>query len=200
MNYKYAFVLFFVLTLFGCENMQKKPVNGFAVSEKDSTLSVVKQAPQFSIENYDSEYITSASLKGSYWIASFMFTSCGGVCPVMNSNIAFVQESLEESDVKFVSFTVDPETDTRERLAAYAAEYKADPKRWFFVRSSLDTIRELATKGFYLSDPVQPSDHSPKLVLVDPELNVRGFYDSMDSVEVRKLIKDIKTLKSRSIK
>ncbi|MBL7999900.1 MAG: SCO family protein [Candidatus Kapabacteria bacterium] len=161
-----------------------------------SDLPVVKSAPQFSGENFDGRTFTSTSLKGSVWIASFMFTTCGGVCPVMNGHQSALQNEYSPKGVRFVSVSVDPDNDTREALTAYAATYGIAPGSdvWYMLRMPIDSVRSLSVKGFLLSDPVEPSAHSPRFVLIDKEQNIRGYYDSMDSSKVRQLRLDIQKL------
>ncbi|MFN8367361.1 MAG: SCO family protein [Candidatus Kapaibacterium sp.] len=162
--------------------------------EYKSELPEVKSAPVFTAENSDGTTFNSSSLKGNVWVASFMFTSCSGVCPVMNGRQSTLQQEYSKSNVKFVSISVDPETDTKEVLDDYAKEYNANPYSWFFVRMPLDSVRGLAVKGFMVSDPVEPSAHSPRFILVDKKGMIRGYYDSMDSVKVQELRNSISSL------
>ncbi len=160
-------------------------------SALDSILPIVKAAPRVVGTDAWGRPFDSEQLKGSVWLASFMFSSCQGVCPVMNGNLREFQLGLAGTNVKFVSLTVDPNTDTPEVLQDYARQYNAEKDRWYFVRMSLDSVRELSVKGFLLSDPVEPAAHSPRYVLVDQTNQIRGYYDSMDSAKVQQLRVDI---------
>ncbi|MFM8439109.1 MAG: SCO family protein, partial [Candidatus Kapaibacterium sp.] len=97
-----------------------------------SALPVIKTAPDFSGTDQDGNAVGSSRFAGSIWVASFMFTSCQGVCPVMNTTLRDVQEAIKDPAVRFVSFTVDPESDSLRTLSEYAQRYSADPRRWFF--------------------------------------------------------------------
>lgn len=165
----------------------------------DSSLPIIKEAPHFQGIDAQGEMFVSDKLKGNVWVASFMFTACQGVCPVMNGNLRDFQLGLAGTNVKFVSLTVDPTTDTPEVLAQYAEQYKAEKDRWSFVRMSLDSVRQLCVKGFLLTDPVEPSAHSPRYVLVDQTNMIRGYYDSMDSAQVVKFKTDVKRLLSEGV-
>jgi protein SCO1/2 len=62
-------------------------------------------------------------------VASFIFTRCPDVCPVITQSLKSVEQELterERQDVTFVSITVDPEYDISERLAVYADLYGVD--------------------------------------------------------------------------
>src|SRR5258707_5742402 len=97
-------------------------------------LSVYGSAPEFELIAQDGRAFSSKALSGQVWVADFMFTTCPGPCPRMTSQMHQVQAAtLSHSDVKLVSFTVDPEHDTPTVLAAYARQHAASPQRWYFL-------------------------------------------------------------------
>lgn len=149
-------------------------------------LPTIKAAPDFVVTNYDGTQLISSLLSGKPWIASFMFASCQGVCPVMNQQIAQLQGEFGDA-VRFVSFSVDPENDSLPVLAEYAREYGARPGTWFITRTTRDSVRRLSRGGFLLSDPETPDRHSPRLVLVDGHGMIRGYYNSLDSSDMATL-------------
>jgi protein SCO1/2 len=65
---------------------------------------------------------------------NFIFTTCTNVCPVLTATFRRVQLELEKSQsvVKLISISVDPTTDTPERLREFANKFKAGPG-WTFV-------------------------------------------------------------------
>lgn len=74
-------------------------------------------------------------LRGKVVLINSFFTSCAGVCPPMTQRIAELQAPLADhlgKDVLFLSFTVDPITDTTETLAAYAEKFGAQ-EGWLFL-------------------------------------------------------------------
>lgn len=149
-------------------------------------LPAIRSAPSFVATNFDGSQLSSQQLAGKPWIGSFMFTTCTGVCPVMNDAVAQLQARYGEA-VRFVSFTVDPAHDSLPALAEYARRYGARAGVWFLVRTSLDSVRMLSRDGFLLSDPVTPDRHSPRLVLVDERGVIRGYYNSLDSSDLARL-------------
>ena len=102
--------------------------------------------------------------------------------------------------VRFVSFSVDPENDTVEVLAAYGREHGADPSRWSFLRGERAAIRSLSRDGFKL--PVEDAEpgsampilHSPRFVAVDEAGGIRGYYDSSDPDAMKRLAFDARML------
>lgn len=74
-------------------------------------------------------------LKDKVVVINAFFTSCTGVCPVMAGNLVRVQEWLGDrlgSDVHLISISVDPATDTPEKLLAYAERFGAR-EGWSFL-------------------------------------------------------------------
>jgi cytochrome oxidase Cu insertion factor (SCO1/SenC/PrrC family) len=122
-------------------------------------------------------------------VLDFIFTTCAGPCPALSAGMAELQRELADSDVLLVSVTVDPQTDTLERLGAYARGFGADPRRWIFLRGEADQLAALASSVSLgvASDPsAQPGfqvTHSTKLLVIDGQGKVRGYYDGTSEQE-----------------
>ncbi len=117
-------------------------------------------------------------LKGKVWVAQFIFTNCAGFCPEMSKQTELLQERTKDlPDLHFVSFTVDPERDTLEALKEYSAEYRANDRRWHFLRASQEEIHRLGRDGFMLLNDTDALIHSKQAALVDRQGNIRGFFD-----------------------
>lgn len=77
-------------------------------------------------------------MKGRTIVVHSFFATCTGVCPVMTGTISAIQQRFAGrmgKDLVLVSLTVDPETDTPERLKSYAAAASAGPGRYFLTGS-----------------------------------------------------------------
>ena len=72
-------------------------------------------------------------------MVNFIFTTCSTICPVMSATFSQVQSELgDESDaLRMISFSIDPEHDTPERLSEYAGRFNAGPQ-WQFLTGSLE--------------------------------------------------------------
>ncbi|MBI2363220.1 MAG: SCO family protein [Elusimicrobia bacterium] len=145
---------------------------------------------------FEAPGLSAGSLRGRPWVADFVFTSCAGPCPTLSANMARLQKRLPAA-VALVSFSVDPETDTREVLAEYAGRLGAEPGRWFFARLEPGPLYRLVNAGFHLPvfiDPEADSGsraiHTTKFVLVDADGAVRGYYDGMSESGLRQLERD----------
>ena len=104
---------------------------------------------EFSLTERSGRTVTNADLAGKVWIASFVFTRCTGGCPQVSGTMVRLQEAFRnESDIRLVTFTVDPERDNPAELKEYAEHFGADPERWLFLTGSEKLIHQLIQKGF----------------------------------------------------
>lgn len=133
------------------------------------------------------------------FVASFLYTNCGGPCPMLALKLGRLQKDLE-GKARIVTVTVDPDHDTPAVLSAYAEEVGAGPDWWFLTGKKKD-VAALIVDGFKLpvaEDPKKPASdrvaHSTRLALVDSACYVRGYYDSGEPAELRKLVADLKNL------
>ncbi len=139
----------------------------------------------FSLTERDGRTVHRDDLLGKIWIASFEFTRCTAGCPQISATMKQLQADFARyADVRLVTFTVDPEHDRPEELREYAKHYGADAERWLFLTGDEKTIYQLLEKSFHL--PAQKNTdgdlgnavmHSPKLVLVDRQGRIRGYFD-----------------------
>ncbi len=155
--------------------------------------------PQFSLVERSGKTTTLADLRGTIWIADFIYTTCQDTCPMQTAEMAQLQEQWKDrAGLKLVSFSVDPEKDTTEALSGYANRYKADSQRWLFLTGPKEEISRLVQEGFRLSAVALSSDgkkdsvimHSPRFVLIDKQAEIRGYYDSRDPQAMQRLKKD----------
>lgn len=158
-------------------------------------------APAFALVSESGKTVTAAEYAGTVWIADFIFTRCGGSCPILSSRmLALSRKTADVPGIRYVSFGVDPEHDTPEVLAAYARDLGADLSRWSFLHGGRPVIRTLIKDGFMLAiedgpaDSVEPILHSTRFVLVDGEGTIRGYYDGMEQPPVDVLERDARAL------
>lgn len=165
------------------------------VSPAREPLMELGPAPQIRLTNQDDAPFESAALGGKVWIADFFFTSCGGPCPIMTASMAQVQQAFpEEAGLHLVSISVDPDTDTPERLRSYGEKYGAEFERWHFLTGPIEHIQELAVKGFKVGSVEDPVIHSTRFILVDQHGQIRGYYTGTDKEDVERLTADIRQL------
>ncbi|MEE9212211.1 MAG: SCO family protein [Phycisphaeraceae bacterium] len=154
--------------------------------------------PPFSLTDTTGRPFGSEQLKGTIWIADFIFTRCGGPCPAMTTQMAGLQQRLRShrrwADIRLVSVSVDPGFDTPQVLADYARRYQADPDHWRFLTGTQQQVWTLIRNGFKLpvfentENASMPIVHSQKFVLVDRDGNIRGYYEGLDEQQRAELL------------
>ena len=175
-------------------------------SEMDTVFQTI---PSFSLTNETGKTFDSKSLKGKIFVASFFFTRCTTICPKITSQVSRVQDTfLGDPEVQLLSISVDPKFDQPEQLALYAKRFDANKDQWHFLTGEKKIIYPLVLKGFHvpladaseydaaIKNPDETFIHSERLVLVDKEGIIRGFYDGTDKKEVDRLLVEIKVLKN----
>jgi len=161
-------------------------------------LPVYSQIANFKLTNQHKTEVTLDSLEGKPWVADFIFTECTGQCPILSRQMAKLQQLLpEEANIKLVSFSVDPETDTPEVLADYGDRFGAEGDRWWFLTGSRQAIYDLSKDSFKLAVMAAPENkeepilHSAKLIVVDAKGQIRGYYDGNDEKSINNIIRDL---------
>ena len=167
--------------------------------KREPELTRFYPLPDFSLTDQTDSTVTLADLKGGVWVADFIFTNCGGTCPMMTDKMRQLQRDLPV-EIRMVSITVDPARDTPKALAAYAAEHGATRDRWLFLTGDQQALYDLCVKGFKLpldstgGTAAEPIAHSTRFVLVDKEGAIRGYYGGTEEEDVKRLAADAKKL------
>ncbi len=156
---------------------------------------ILGTVPGFTLTERSGKAVRASDLEGSVWIAGFIFTRCPDVCPALTERMAGLEKKLAGNDpVRLVSFTVDPAHDTPDALRAYAARAGASDD-WLFLTGPREEIASILKDGFKVAfaddgPPTAPITHSDRLVLVDRELQIRGYYHGRDSEDLARLTRD----------
>jgi len=158
-------------------------------------LSVLSQLSPFQLTSQSGQPFDSKSLEGHVWVADFIYTTCPGPCPLMSRHMTELQrQTADTPDIKMVSFTVDPATDTPPVLAAYAKHFLADASRWYFLTGDPSKLNEIGRDGFRLNPVDGSMIHSVRFTLVDRHMRIRGYYSSDEDGFLPKLLHDIRRL------
>lgn len=104
-------------------------------------------------------------VKGQTVVINFIFTTCTTICPPLGATFARVQKELGDKvgrDVRFISISVDPATDTPERLKAWGAKFHAGDG-WTFVTGNKPQVDELLR--VLGASSARREDHSPTVLI-----------------------------------
>lgn len=140
----------------------------------------------FTLTDRTGRIVTRADLTNQFLIVNCVFTSCSLSCRAVNDRMAEIQRLVaDQSDVRLVSLTVDPRTDTPPVLARFADSYGADPNRWLFLTGEKSGLYRLLQTSFVTPAReligVVPGGFADtdRLFLVDPRGEVRGTFDGL---------------------
>lgn len=165
-----------------------------------SNDTIYHTVPDYSFLNQDSILTDSKLYDNKIQVVDFKFTTCKTICPTMTSNMIDVYSMfLDDKDIMFISLSVDPETDQPFLLRKYKKKYKIINNNWTFLTGDSKDIYRLARKGFYISSFYDQNEddfvHSEKVILVDKDKVIRGYFDATDEEEIDRLKTEIKVLK-----
>lgn len=191
-----VFFYFFLTTQ--SENFYDLPVFG-PKSLNESGDTIYHQVSSFSFLDAKGDTVSDKDFEEVVYVTDFFFTKCTSICPKMSTQLSRVQEYFKGNElVKILSHSVDPDYDKGVVLSNYATEYSALPNKWYFVTGDADDIYAKARQDYYIVAGEEDSDagfvHSEKLVLIDKEKRIRGFYDGTDKEDVDRLIIEIQVL------
>ncbi|HEV7781149.1 MAG TPA: SCO family protein [Chitinophagaceae bacterium] len=172
---------------------------------KRSDDTVWHTLKDISLTNQEGKPMTWDSLRGKIIIADFFFTHCPTICPGLTRNMKRMAESIHNGQrvgdrtnkqVHFISFTIDPERDSVERLKYWADRFQIDPENWWLLTGDKKEIYDLivnemkvpAEDGKGIDTSFAHTDH---FVLIDSNRHVRGYYHGLDSLSLAHLSNDL---------
>jgi protein SCO1/2 len=182
----------------------------------DSVISVIRDGKtiddtlwhsveDFKFQNQLGRTVSLADLPGKVIVADFFFTRCPSICPKLTANIRKLQDALSSKDqfkqlnpafIQFLSFSVDPERDSVPVLKAYGNKFGINPDLWWLLTGHKKQIYDFSMNELKLGladgEGVDSNFiHTQKLVLLDKEHVVRGYYNGLDSVDMSKMANDM---------
>jgi protein SCO1/2 len=110
----------------------------------------------------------SEVIAGRVMAIDFVLTNCSALCGVVSAAMAGAQDILGErlpGEAGLLSIALDPFTDTPEELAAYGGRFAAGPG-WTLVNVPAPALDEVLRR---LGGPESGADHTPMVVVLDPE-------------------------------
>src|SRR6056297_3645955 len=186
------------------------PADGETVYTNDQPLDVdaaVNDTPskppedeewlsRFVLTERSGKSVSSEDLAGHPYVISFFFSTCPASCVSQNQKLKALQDQFEGQGVRFVAISVDPETDTPEKLREYAARFGADKDQWLFMTGDLTYIRRVGVEIFM--QPIDQKFHTERFVLVDPKGEIEGFYNWPEEKQFQRLQEKIREMIDQS--
>lgn len=197
------YLVFFVVLILGFYFILKQIIPGYG----ERSFQVLNQVKPFSFTNQDGKRITEHDVEGKVYVAEYFFTTCTGICPILNNNMKNIyQKYKNEPNFLILSHTCNPETDDVARLKVYADSMQVDNSKWFFLTGSKDSLYNTARTSYLLDDPKNNLQnineqflHTQFFALVDKNGRVRKkIYDGLKKNELKELEEDIAVLLKES--
>ena len=137
---------------------------------------------------------------GRIVVASLFFTNCNSACDKLNRAIGIVNDYPNYEpypEIRFLSLSIDPRSDSVPAMAEYAAGVGADPGRWSFVSGNKDELYRFISEGLLLDadSTMEGLEIDTHIRLIDPEGRLRGEdYSGTSDASKKNLIDHIKLL------
>lgn len=178
----------------------------YGIEKTENGDTTYRQVADITLVNQVGEKVSlNKDLAGKAVVVNFFFAECTSTCPVLTQSMRNLQagfkrkpqkESALDKDIHFVSITVMPEHDSFQVLRAYADRNGANPDHWWFVTGDKKAIYEFARKELGLATGAGDGGaddmiHSDKLILLDKERYIRGYYNGTIDTSVRRCADDI---------
>jgi protein SCO1 len=176
-----------------------------SVSVKDKDGKSINDTAWHHVSNMEftnqfGKQVSLADLKGKIIVLDFFFTRCPTICPQLAKAMKKLQNSFTNNDsiVQFISISVDPRHDSVAELRKWAEKYNVDPDSWWLLTGNRDSIYHFGINEIKANIADVNVDtgfiHTENFFLLDKERIVRGWYNGLDSMDQKKLVRDIPLL------
>lgn len=96
------------------------------------------QFPDVTLEDNNGRTYSFSEFEGKYVFITFLYTSCGTVCPELEVNMSEVYKRIPEEyighNIQFLSISFDPERDDPKTLDTYRKAFGSDGETWRMAR------------------------------------------------------------------
>ncbi len=146
------------------EDLQEKMIASGSVTTEDRELpdlSVYHLPATWTTQN--GEDIQLEDLRGNVLVMVMIYTSCKAACPRLVADMRGIEKQVTKKDldkVKFIMVSIDPETDTPQRLKEFSKENLMEDDHWLFLRGTPEATREFAAVLAVSYKKISPIDFS----------------------------------------
>jgi len=198
--------LYYLLTAEGKNRYKPLPIFGpkvlakttHHVHGKDIPDTIYHSIKDFKLTDQNGNPVSLKNFDKKIVVVNFFYTNCPTVCKQINSNVNLLASAYDKNKMlSFVSITVDPQHDSAPVLKSYAGQFKPGSKKWMFLTGDTSTIYSLARNSFLVNALSTGKDdfiYSDKLILIDQDKRIRGYYTGASDDEVSRLNDEIKVL------
>ena len=147
------------------------------------------------VNQMDEPVTLNAGMENKVLVINAFFADCTDVCPRTMNSMGILQrvfrrtaKQRNDTSVQLVSITTQPLTDSIPVLRAYADARNANSDHWWFLRAEPQAVSHYLRDELKLTGDAEGGLlHSPTIVLLDKKRRIRGYYNGLDSLEVKKM-------------
>lgn len=169
------------------------------------TPSVGSPIPDLKAIDQNGKPFSAHSLKGSYILISFVFTSCPmpKMCPLtmqLNRKVQRLWKKEISAPLKLLIVTLDPEGDSPALLKKYGERFSLSEKESFLVTGNPQALSDFGSSFNVAGWPSGSTTvHNLKTILIGPDLEeIKQYKENEWTAEG--LLKDAKVLLSKNSK
>lgn len=141
----------------------------------------------FELTERSGRTVSRAELGSQFLVLNLVFTSCSLGCQEVNRRMAEIQNRMgTNNDVRLISVSIDPRSDTPEAMARFAKKFHADSERWLFLTGSKAAICDLLEQSFFpglIGEKLLIPNGlrlTQEIILIDPDGKVRSVFNGLD--------------------
>ena len=173
------------------------PVISYYYLNEGETVRTQRRVPHFSLLSQTGDSISSVDLEGDVYVADFVYSRCEHTCGELQQTFRILQDTFKNrNDFKLVTYTIDPEHDSLPVLTKWADEYRAIPGKWHFLTGEREPLYDLINGGYFGKVKYVEGENpefvpDPKLVLIDRQGFIKGYYEAETPEDVEEIIKAV---------
>lgn len=199
--------VFLVLILFSCAEEKKSEIPYYNtpdftpqfLTESEAENLITHQIAPFEMTNQLGMPFSRKDVMGKIYVANFIFTKCGKICPEMTAQMKRIDRAFHQNPkVALISFTVTPWLDDVKTLHQFGQKHQISPLNWQLLTGKKEEIYQLARKSFFAEESIGYNKasseflHTEHMVLVDQAGRIRGIYNGTLPLEADHCIEDIR--------
>ena len=178
-----------------------------ALNTRANTYSIQPDHPRqlvaFTLTDRTGRMVTHKELAGKFLVVNFLQTSCSLTCREVSRHLAEIQLlTTNQPDVRFLSLTVDPRSDTVPVLAEYGQRFGADTNRWLLLTGEKAQLYGLIATSFLPQDADDPFNYMPgnfshteRIALMDGNGHLLCYFDGLRPDVAQSVMDEISCLR-----
>ena len=176
-----------------------------AAAVKSTPPDQARQLGAFAFTDQTGRMVTQVEVAGKFAVVNFIHTSCSISCLRVNQQMAEVQRlTAGQEDVRLLSFTVDPRTDTPPVLAEFGKRFGTEAARWSMLTGNKTELYALIETSFLRRELLASSEPAmsggfhdvDRIAVVDRDGRVRRFFDGMRTETPAAIVKFLNELRT----